>query len=184
LIWAVGGIILFSALDYLSVGYIVKTVTFYLIWATFGFVVAKYPARFELGSYCVVFGASLLTLCVLYQYKPLEITLNMQINKFPPNTVFFVFSCAWVSILMITTHFLTEECILWLSRSCILKPFIKNGYSIYLWQGLGYSVASFFGRKINLPIYLIVIFGIAFTVALGVLASPLERIRINMGRSQ
>ena len=70
-----------------------------------------------------------------------------------------------------------------LARLPMLQPFIKSGYSIYLWQGVGYSLAAYAGGELDANIYVIWIVAIALTIALGLLFSPLERIRLPKRRA-
>jgi len=60
----------------------------------------------------------------------------------------------------------------------VLKPFIRSGYSIYLWQGRGYSAAAALGRPMGWSPYLIWPLAIAITIGVGLLMSPIERVRV------
>ena len=107
----------------------------------------------------------------------------MQHNKFPPNGIFWLFSCAWMAVFRIAARLLKREQIDALGRSPLLKPFMSAGYSIYLWQGVGYSLAAYAGGEIGASKYLIWLAAIVLTVALGLLFAPLERIRLPKKRA-
>ena len=79
---------------------------------------------------------------------------------------------------MIASRLVDAKWIEGLAQAPWLAPFIRSGYSIYLWQGLGYTVASLIGRPNHWNVFAIWIAAIALTVALGMLASPLERLRL------
>lgn len=157
---------------------LIKNTVFYAFWAAFGFMLAAMPKRWSVGDYGVVlvlaaagtFGAAML--------QPESVTLDMQHNKFPPNGMFFLFSCVWMGVMLIGARLVTPAQSAGLSRSPLVRPFIKSGYSIYLWQGVGYSLAAYVGGELGANVYVIWIAAIALTIALGLLFSPLERIRL------
>jgi peptidoglycan/LPS O-acetylase OafA/YrhL len=105
----------------------------------------------------------------------------MQENKFPPNALFFLFSCAWVSALMLMARTLGEGMAVRLFRAPWLQPFMKWGYSFYLWQGLGYAVAHRMSKLLGWPAVLIWLAGLVLTLGFGLLAAPLERLRLSRG---
>ena len=110
--------------------------------------------------------------------QPASVTLDMQHNKFPPNAVFFLFSCAWMAAMLIGARLTRETQRTRLAQSPLVKPFMSAGYSIYLWQGVGYSLAAYAGGELGANVYVIWIAAIALTIALGLLFAPLERIRL------
>jgi hypothetical protein len=59
-----------------------------------------------------------------------------------------------------------------------LQPFMRAGYSIYLWQGLGYTAALLIGRALDWSVWAVWPLAAALSVALGLLAAPLERLRL------
>lgn len=153
----------------------IQMIVFYTIWAGFGFALAANPKRFTARDYIIVLALSLAALFALFIASPA--TLNMQANKFPPTAIFFIFSSAWMSGFMLILPRLDRAWITSLAQSPLLRPFISAGYSIYLWQGLGYSAALIFGRWAGLNDLIVWPIAIAITLALGLLASPLERVR-------
>jgi fucose 4-O-acetylase-like acetyltransferase len=162
-------------LDTTPVGAI-QMIVFYALWAGFGFALAADPERFKPRDYAIVLALSLAALLVLAFTSPAS--LNMQANKFPPTAIFFVFSCVWMSVFLLILPRLNRAWIASLARSPLIKPFMIAGYSIYLWQGLGYTAALTLGRWANLNAFIVWPIAVAITVALGALASPLERIRL------
>ena len=152
---------------------------FYTLWALFGFGLGASAARFNVRDYAIVLIISLAVLAAALTLYPTHTTAVMQVNKFPPNALFFLFSCAWVSVFMIAVKALDAKRVEALAQARWLKPFISAGYSIYLWQGLGYTVAMLVRHQYHWNVFVIWALAIALTVALGMLASPLERIRVH-----
>jgi peptidoglycan/LPS O-acetylase OafA/YrhL len=155
-------------------------IVFYSLWALFGFGLARAPSRFNVRDYTVVLALALAALAGALIVLSEQTTPDMQANKFPPNAVFFLFSCAWVSVFLIASKFISDQTIAKLAAHPLLKPFIHSGYSIYLWQGIGYTAAFWAGTRWHVNIWLIWLAAIVLTVALGLLASPLERIRVRL----
>jgi peptidoglycan/LPS O-acetylase OafA/YrhL len=154
---------------------VVQNAVFYLMWSLFGVVIASAPGRFKTSEYAVVLFLALFGIATAHLVFPNDATLDMQKNKFPPNAIFFLFSCAWMSLLLMVLSRSSDAAIAKAARMPLLQPFIRSGYSIYLWQGLGYSIAVFIGRKLGWSIYAIWPLAVATTILFGVLASPLER---------
>jgi peptidoglycan/LPS O-acetylase OafA/YrhL len=159
-----------------------QTIVFYALWAAFGFALAAAPERYKARDFVLIFVLALIALAAGAAWLP-GATLNMQANKFPPNLMFFAFSCAWVSMLLLLVSAIKDTQIDALARSPLLKPFISAGYSVYMWQGIGYAAAILIGRALHWPNLAIWPIAIAFTVAIGLLASPFERIRLPRARA-
>ena len=179
-VWACAGALIVLAVDVLwprtdMVGR--ETVT-YVLWAVFGFGLGAGAARFATRDYGIALAGALAAMTLALTLYPTHTTAVMQANKFPPNALFFLFSCAWVAVWLIAARMLDAKWIEGLAQAAWLKPFIKSGYSIYLWQGLGYTIASLVGRPNHWNVFVIWLVAIALTVALGMLASPLERLRV------
>lgn len=176
--WAiVGGAIAYAAALLDPTHYDWQTIAFYALWALFGFGLAAAPGRYGIRSFTLILVLALAAMAALFVWVP-DATLNMQTNKFPPNIMFYAFSCAWMAVLLIVGTSLSDEFVEKLAASPLLKPFISSGYSIYLWQGLGYSAAAYFLRPIGVNPWLIWPVAIVLTVIVGLIASPLERLRI------
>jgi peptidoglycan/LPS O-acetylase OafA/YrhL len=173
IVLALGRVTLVQPLDEL-----IKNGVFYSFWATFGFMLAAMPKRWSLGDYALVLVLSVAGMIGAAMLQPASVTLDMQHNKFPPNAIFFLFSCAWMAVLLIGARLTRETQREALARSPLVRPFMSAGYSIYLWQGVGYSIAAYFGGELGLNIYVIWIAAIALTIALGLMFAPLERIRL------
>lgn len=157
---------------------LIKNSVFYAFWAAFGFMLAAMPKRWSIGDYALVLALAFAGMIGAAMLQPASVTLDMQHNKFPPNGMFFLFSCVWTSALLIGARLTRETQREALARSPLVKPFMSAGYSIYLWQGIGYSLAAYFGGELGLNIYVIWIAATALTIALGLLFAPLERIRL------
>lgn len=157
---------------------LIKNTIFYAFWASFGFMLAASPKRWSIGDYALVLVLAVAGMVGAAMLAPAHVTLDMQYNKFPPNAVFFLFSCAWIGLLLIGARLVTPAQSEALARSPLVKPFMSAGYSIYLWQGVGYSLAAFYGAALGLNLYVIWVAAIALTIALGLLFAPLERVRL------
>ena len=157
---------------------LIKNTIFYTFWASFGFMLAAMPKRWSVSDYALVLVLALAGMIGAAMLQPASMTLDMQHNKFPPNAIFFLFSCVWTAALLIGARLVTSTQSEALARSPLVRPFMSAGYSIYLWQGVGYSLAAHFGGELGLNIYVIWIVAIALTIALGLLFAPLERIRL------
>ncbi|WP_139379634.1 acyltransferase family protein [Zoogloea sp. LCSB751] len=168
---------IFDILDTTKSGWL-QTIFFYLVWTVFGFSLTSKPTLFGSRCYLKLFAMSFIVLSVLFIFKQPGITLNMQANKFPPNAIFFIFSCAWVSIILLFVGRLASSYSIFLVNSILLKPFIYAGYSIYLWQGLGYSIAQWLGMKFDLNVAIVTACAISLSIVLGLVASPIERLRL------
>lgn len=183
-LWAT--VLLVTVADYLlaKVGYLntntILSVIFYLIWALFGYHLAYTKFKYSKQDYLKVIALCLILLIMVLVRRSDISTFDMNMNKFPPNYIFFLFSCLWVSIFLLAGIFLKEKNInlSYLYDKVWLKPFIQNGYSIYLWQGFGYTFAVYLGEKFDLPRVLIWIIAILVTIFAGTLAGPVEKIKI------
>ncbi len=157
---------------------LIKNTMFYAFWAAFGFMLAALPKRWSSLDYALVLALSLAGMLGAAMLQPATVTLDMQHNKFPPNAMFFLFSCAWMAVLLIASRLVSAKRVDALAASPLLKPFMSAGYSIYLWQGIGYSLAAFAGGELGVSKYVVWIAAIALTILLGLVFAPLERIRL------
>ena len=154
------------------------TAIFYLFWAYLGYILTSHLKIKRIQ--CIVLSLLGIFVLVLSEFF-LPVTLNMQSNKFPPNWLFFVFSSIWLSLFLLVFSGINHRKIEFLASSTCFKPFIANGYSIYLWQGMGYTAANVIGSKINLSIFFVWLLATVITVLLGIIFGPLERIRLRLG---
>jgi peptidoglycan/LPS O-acetylase OafA/YrhL len=178
-----GGVPLMLALDTVHLAapfddQIVKHTIFYALWALFGFMLAAAPRRWSVGDYAIALALALAAMAGALALLPGQVSLDMQANKFPPNTMFFLFSSVWMMALLIAARGISEARLQALARSSLLKPFTTAGYSIYLWQGIGYSLAAYAGSELGAGKYVIWIAAVVLTIALGLLFAPLERVRL------
>jgi peptidoglycan/LPS O-acetylase OafA/YrhL len=158
----------------------IKHSLYYLCFSMLGYHLGRSKAYFEklnfikIGVFC---GLALLALSLVSQDIHM---LYMQLNKFPPNHIFFLFNCIWMSVFL---HITFKYPTLFnrfnsLQHSAIFKPFMQYGYSIYLWQGIGYSLAVFAGKNAHLPVGVVWLLAIGLSVLLGCMFGPLEKIRL------
>jgi peptidoglycan/LPS O-acetylase OafA/YrhL len=160
---------------------LLKSVFFYLLWAIFGYHIATVGINAYKADYLKIAIISIAGLLIIFSLNADSRILIMQHNKFPPNAVYFLFNCIWVTFfLALATIFQSQsqDISRYLAKQWWFKPFIFAGYSIYLWQGIGYFIASKLAYYFGLPILITWITALLCTVALGLLASPIERIRI------
>lgn len=177
-VWALlGGVIVYAATLLDPTHYHGQTIAFYALWALFGFSLAAAPGRDSARDFALVLALALVAMAAIYLWLP-GASLNMQTNKFPPNLMFYAFSCAWMALLLMGAGALSDDFVRKLAASALLKPFMASGYSIYLWQGIGYSAAVYVGRAQHWSPWLIWPIAIALTVILGLIASPIERLRL------
>ncbi|MFZ2029842.1 MAG: acyltransferase family protein [Vitreimonas sp.] len=179
-VWATSGALIVLAVDtyWTRATELDRESVSYMLWALFGFGLGAGAARSATRDYGMVLVAALAAMAAALTLYPANTTAVMQANKFPPNAMFFLFSCAWAAAWLIAARVLDAKWIDNLAQAAWLKPFIRSGYSIYLWQGLGYTIASLVGTPNHWNAFVIWIVAIALTVALGMLASPLERLRV------
>jgi peptidoglycan/LPS O-acetylase OafA/YrhL len=150
----------------------------YGLWAVLGYCLAAAPRRRGAWEYVAVLALALTALFAGAMLAPEHVALDMQRNKFPPNAVFFAFCCGWVALLMLIVRAIDKRFVEALARSPLLKPFISSGYSIYLWQGLGYAAAIYAGRMWGWPPLAVWAVAVVLTLAAGLIAAPLERVRL------
>ncbi|MEM7113362.1 MAG: acyltransferase family protein [Chloroflexota bacterium] len=152
-----------------------QTAVFYLFWFYVGYKLAN-GLVLKRQTYLIlaVGGTAVLLLAGFL----LPVTLDMQANKFPPNSLFLLFSVVWVALFFLFFTYINPRKFDFLASSHWFKPFITSGYSIYLWQGVGYTAAVRLIAGQGVSIYLTWILAILLTAVLGILFSPLERIRL------
>lgn len=161
---------------------IIKQAVFYLAFSLLGYYMARAGEYFRDANYGLVASIAvvLLTLIVIVNgdFHP----MNMQVNKFPPNHKFFLFSCLWVSLFLFLSFrvpWLVEKFKRY-GDGIWLRPFITAGYSIFLWQGVGYTVAVEVGRVVHIPTLAVWLLALGMSVGLGLLAAPVERVKLNL----
>ncbi len=184
-IWAAAAALLIFALDHLHIPnvQVLRTVVFYTLWALFGFALAKAPQHFRAPALIIVFTLALAALIAWLLLDPAHTTLNMQRNKFPPNALFFLFSCVWVSFFLCLAQWARLADWANAAKLPLLRPFVSAGYSIYLWQGIGYTIAVLAGQRLGWPVLAVWPLAVAISVILGSLAAPLEQLRFTKKRA-
>jgi multidrug transporter EmrE-like cation transporter len=171
-VWLLASVIFLKFLDKANPE--LRTTIAYLIWALFGYALGA-GLKISRHDRLITF---LLSLFILYLFALLKpSSLDMQANKFPPNAIFFVFGAGWVAIFLLAQSEHAAKFLKRLDGATLLRPFKGYGYTIYLWQGLGYTLAIRWGREIGAPSVLIMAVAVLLTVAMGAIASPLERMR-------
>jgi len=150
----------------------------YGLWAIFGVLIAAEPQRYKTWEYALTAVLAAGAIGVAAIMFPGRVSLDMQANKFPPDAIFFLFCCVWMMLWLMAFRALGRSLTQKLAALPALKPFISAGYSIYLWQGLGYSVAALVLRPLGWSNFLIWAVAIALTIVLGLALSGVERIRV------
>lgn len=156
---------------------LLSSVLSYGLWAVFGYHLAKVNLLAMRSDYLKVLAAALITLLAFGLFLPEGYSLRMQENKFPPNFIFFVFCAAWIALILVLIPLLPGTLPEKLYKQAWLRPFIKSGYSIYIWQGAGYSIAVYIGSMYHYSKFIVWGIALVLTVIFGMLASPLERLR-------
>ena len=161
---------------------IIKQVVFYLVFSLLGYYLARdntYFSHASVGHVAIVAGLLLMVIAIV---KGDFRVLNMQVNKFPPNAIFFLFSCLWVSLFLFFSIKVScfQETFKKLGDGIWLRPFIAAGYSIYLWQGVGYTASVQVGKMMHLPILAVWMLALGISVGLGLLAAPAERVKLKL----
>jgi fucose 4-O-acetylase-like acetyltransferase len=159
---------------------LIKQSAFYLIFSLFGYYLAHSKEYFRRVNFLTIAFVSLALLVSMAIAGHDIHMLDMQVNKFPPNALFFLFSCLWISLFLFIV-FNKPRVVAWFEKlgdAVWLKPFITSGYSIYLWQGAGYTIATLAGKQLGIPILAVWLLALVISVALGLLASPAERVKI------
>jgi peptidoglycan/LPS O-acetylase OafA/YrhL len=164
---------------------IIKQAVFYLAFSLLGYYMARTGEYFRKANYGLVASSAVVLLSLIVLVNGDFHSMNMQVNKFPPNHKFFLFACLWVSLFLFVSSRVPwfVEKFKRYGEGIWLRPFITAGYSIYLWQGVGYTVAGEVGRMIHLPILAVWLLALGLSVGLGLLAAPVERIKLNLRRT-
>lgn len=159
---------------------LVKETLFYLMFTLAGYRLAKLGRDIQEIHLVAAASGSAVQMILVFAYTQNLDVLNMQRNKFPPNYLFFIFSVFWMSIFLLMGkrwHNLTRK-VEKLGTSSYLRPFLSAGYSIYLWQGLAYTVSIRFGSQIEAPPLTVLASSVILSLVLGVAFSFAERIRL------
>lgn len=147
---------------------------FYLYWTWIGY---RLATDTEINPNLLLVVIIIGTILLLISGYNLGITMDMQTNKFPPNLSFFVFSSVWVSFFLGLSKLIKPSRLNFLEHSKLLNPFIRKGYSIYLWQGAGYIISINICEILGLSKYFQWGLALALATFIGIMFSPLEKIR-------
>jgi fucose 4-O-acetylase-like acetyltransferase len=158
-----------------------STVVFYFFWAYVGF---KLGGGLTITSNVLLAVIAIASIMLAIGAIFMDQSLNMQLNKFPPNLMFLWFSCIWIAIIFMACNHIPANVINYLLENKFVSLFVKNGYSLYLWQGIGYASAKAMQSQFELHVVLTWLLAIMFTVILGMLFSPLEKIRWSFSRAR
>ena len=150
------------------------TPIFYFMWAFIGF---KLGSGVNISDKILIAIALVSTLALFIGKYNFNADLDMQTNKFPPNLLFLVFSCIWVSLALVFAPKVPQKAVDALAANKLVSLFVSSGYTLYLWQGLGFSAAFVLKSKFDLNPVVTLLIAVVITIVLGKLASPIERIR-------
>jgi peptidoglycan/LPS O-acetylase OafA/YrhL len=178
---ALGAVVILVASDPVF-GYLAQSVLFYLVWAALGYAAGMRASKGPLSHWtCLAIGLACAAL-VVWLANVAPGPLDIQRQKFPPNIIFYLFGLAWLALLYLLAVMIPDRLIHRLAAARWFRPFIDKGYSIYMWQGLGYTLAMLAGDKFKLPMLLVVALALTLSVVFGFCAAPLENIRIYSGK--
>lgn len=161
---------------------VMREVAFYLGYAWIGYALARniIPLRvaplLALATVCI---AALLSLALYYGSVDV---LNMQRSKFPPNHFFLLFSLAGVSLILVIGMVspLARRSVDKLGEVRIVRPFLAAGYSVYLWQGMAYTIST--DLTVGQATVVTWALAVVIVLTLGVIAAPIERIKLASSR--
>ena len=151
-----------------------KTIVFYFFWGYLGY---RLCTDLTISNKQLYLIAAIAIFTLIYSSIIFDITLNMQSNKFPPNIIYLLFSVAWSSFILLIARRIPDIWVNILKNNRMVKIFISYGYSLYLWQGLGYSVTIYLRQKYNINVLLLWPLAIFITIIFGCFAKPIEKIR-------
>lgn len=163
----------FVALSF-SRHWFMSTVAFYLIWYFLGY---KLESDWKISNRQLLVLAVSGVIVLVVGVTKFQATLDMQVHKFPPNYMFLGFSAIWVSMALFLAPKVPQGWIDFLADNWFVKLFISRGYSLYLWQGLGYATAVLLAHKMGWNVFVTWLVAVLITIVLGTLAAPLERVR-------
>ncbi len=174
---------------------LVTSVCFYLIWSYLGMFYNSIKSQIFSSNkktkvvLLLTSGISMGVLCVL---AFCGFTPDMQTNKFPPNTMFFLFSVLTMSLIMLLVPFLKFAYSLLTRKFKILNNFFstysKYSLSVFLYQSLVFSVVIPLGKYLfdtvpfmNSDILLMVFYIVVMYPIMAIaarLAGRLEKLKI------
>lgn len=114
---------------------IIRYTIFYSIFAWFGIMYANKDKKFSLLTYKYTPLFLILSILCLGEYN--IYLLNMQINKFPPNCMYFLYSTFWLCILINGSEFIKNIIFKYKTNDFtndFYNIFSKESYIIYLWH--------------------------------------------------
>lgn len=159
---------------------LVKQTLFYLMFTLAGYRLAKLGGDIPETYLIAAALGSVVQIVLIFAYTQNLDLINMQRNKFPPNYLFFIFSVFWMSMFLLLgkrCHSLTRK-LEQLGGSLYTRPFLSAGYSIYLWQGLAYTISIRLGNQIEAPKITVLAFSLMLSLTFGIAFSFAERIRL------
>ena len=150
-------IMVFLAFSYLKLDFLTN-VSFYLIWTYIGFFYDKINFESVNGKKKhLLIGGGIVIAMLISNRVNLSI-LNMQLNKFPPNYLFMIYSIAVMNILYYLAPFMISRAKQLLSKSIfwqkMLEVYNTKGYTIYLYHPLSFILVDAFLYTIDPNIYL------------------------------
>jgi peptidoglycan/LPS O-acetylase OafA/YrhL len=174
-LWMLAALVLVKGLD--GVDPDVRTAVTYLIWASFGYALAS-GIKISRSDRWITLSIAFTAIGLFAWLKPSS--LNMQVNKFPPNAIFFIFGVVWVAGFMVVSATQSGTLLRYLDRHVLLRPFRRFGYTIYLWQGLAYTFAVELGSRFTMPPILIILIALSLTLLMAFVAAPFEQVRFGI----
>lgn len=158
---------------------IIQSAVFYSTFALIGYKCINHVASIKQIQQLALLSAILLAGLMMG-----DTSFNMQENKFPPNFVFLLFSTIGLVATLIPA--LSFQALADILARLMNTPFIRlfktAGYSIYLWQGMGFTLASIASQKLGLHVLLNWLIAVLLSVLLGFSFSFLEKIRTSKTR--
>lgn len=112
----------------------------YVFWASFGY--SNFGRLTSLKNMPVALLFSVA--CIVVCHTVFDYTLNMQLNKFPPNQIFFQFGSFWVIFLLILIGATRGTLLPFIQWFAIFgkKTLIPRSFTIYLWHPVGFILSN------------------------------------------
>ena len=151
--------------------YYIQSTVFYCFWAYIGmFFISHMQEKSFKEKIKIVLPILLICIaCEVIMVFVFNHTIDMQINKFPPNALFFVHSAGALSVIYLLTGVI-ERFFGIISKnkivSWIFKEYSKNSYSIFLYHPFSFMVAMVCFKVIPVAIPHYVMFVLYFIITL------------------
>lgn len=157
----------------------IRQVFFYLVCAVLGYVAIDARKANRPWSLALAAMAACTVLAWGAGYGNWPTSMDMQINKFPPNHLFAAFTTLWLVLWVAALRSLPAlgRGVDALGSQRRLRAFFSAGYSTFLWHGLAYTIALKLGTLWLLHWTWVWAIAVVLAMGLGALTWPIEKWR-------